>query len=46
LGVLVFTRSTHLAIIVMTIVMTIVIGLLFFMVIAAGQLNHLRTLPR
>lgn len=33
LGVLVFTRSTHLAIIVMTIVMTIVIGLLFFMVI-------------
>lgn len=34
LGVLVFTRSTHLAIIVMTIVMTIVVGLLFFMVIA------------
>jgi len=33
LGVLVFTRSTHLAIIVMTIVMTIVVGLLFFMVI-------------
>jgi len=34
LGVLVFTRSTHLAIIVMTIMMTIVVGLLFFMVIA------------
>lgn len=36
LGVLVFTRSTHLAIIVMTIVLTIVVGLLFFMVIVLG----------
>lgn len=36
LGVLVFTRSTHLAIIVMTIVLTIVVGLLFFMVIIMG----------
>ena len=38
LGVLVFTRSTHLSLIVMLVVMMIVLGLLFFMVIAGPLL--------
>ena len=39
LGVLVFTRSTHLSLIVMLVVMMIVLGLLFFMVIAGPLLR-------